>query len=178
VNPRARPARSQLLYRLRCRGSPTGQGELHIPVHVRIPAGSPERRIRLGMMNRQCDKLNPIRGITTAHLNYSPYNQSLSTITLVFLFHHSLSRLTFSISVVFSSCAIRILRVICRYLPSLFISYIFICISFCRVCLRPINHLRICSMNSHLGFLPKCHCISAIASLLLFLITTINGHVP
>lgn len=82
------------------------------------------------------------------------------------------------LSVVFSYCVIRILHVICRNLSFLFVSNIFICFSFCRFCLRSINHLRICSTNSHLGFLSMGHYLSSITSLLLFLITTINGYVP
>lgn len=134
----------------------------------------PECHIKLGMMNQQWDKPNPIRSITTAHLNYSPYNQSLSAITLVFPFHHSLSRLPFS----FIGCILLLLHVICRNLPFLFVTNIFIRFSFCRLCLRSINHLRICSTNSHLGFLSKRHYLSSITSILLFLITTINGYVP
>jgi hypothetical protein len=130
-------------------------------------------------MNRQRDNPNPIRSITTAHLNYSSYNQSPSTIALVFLFHHSLSRPPFSfIGCILSYYVIRILHVICGNLSFLFVSNIFICFSFSRFCLQSINHLRICSTNSHFDFLSQRHYISRITSLLLSLITTINSYVP
>lgn len=96
---------------------------------------------------------------------------------LVFLFLHSLSRHP-PFSAVFCYRALKILHVICQNISILFVCNIFFCFSVSTSCLRSINHLIICSTNSHFGLHSQRHYVSLIISLLLFLIITINGYIP